>query len=208
MKSKLIQSLYHQSISIETLAWIESALDSLQTKDASFESSKTLTDQQITRFILYLIENPEIKQEVILKLLSSHDLISKISSSFLKNYLLVHLSEVASLDRFLDEMQRIHLAYYALHASFEMRALLLKNLDRFKIQKTEVLSDLGFKAILLGNSQDLNLEDFKKLPFNQMKQLVYSLKNENQKKAKLEVPKLFNLYPHQFVEVSNFVKTL
>lgn len=197
MRDKLIQSCYQQSISISTLAWIESIIELLKNKQFQQLTSLKLTDQQVTRLILYLLEHPEIEKKEILNLLCYQNLIHEMQSNFLKNYVLIHLAEFTSLKPWLDENARIHLAYTALHASVELRSHLFKYLDHFEITSLKVLADLGYKGILLGNIATFNIECFIKLPFKQLLQLLHTLKNKSEIKAYQEAKKLLTYYPQQ-----------
>jgi hypothetical protein len=207
MRNKLIQSYYQQSISISALAWIESIVEMLKNKQSQKINALKLTDQQITRLILFLLEHPDIEDKEILDLLIRQELLLEIKSGFLKNYVLIHLAEITNLKAFLDENARIHLAYNALHASPDLRSHLFKYLKNFEITNLSVLADLGYKAILLGNMEDFDILSFQSLPFKQILQLLYLISNKCEHKAKKEAQKISSLYPKQKNLLGKFINT-
>lgn len=183
-------------LSDEEIRHIEKLVSSFeQDKDqlAGIPHFESFNDQMVLALIKQLHADTQLNQKAWLKFLEyffNHGHDSKLQSPTLRSFLLIQIAKKHSLERYLDENERLELAYSALHSSNESRAILLKHAKHFCISSSESLLDLAFKGILLGGALEIDLTEFLPLRIEALKQLIFMISNVDLMKAKQELARL------------------
>ena len=168
-------------LSDEEIRHIEKLVSSFeQDKDqlAGIPHFESFNDQMVLALIKQLHADTQLNQKAWLKFLEyffNHGHDSKLQSPTLRSFLLIQIAKKHSLERYLDENERLELAYSALHSSNESRAILLKHAKHFCIRSSESLLDLAFKGILLGGALEIDLTEFLPLRVEALKQLIFMI---------------------------------
>jgi len=191
-------------ISAEEVLWVEKLLKNFSGyKDhiPSLALPSKITDHMIYCFLKALHDghlqiHPNAWHQ-FLDTLFTKGLLDQLHCLTLKNYLLIELAQKQNLSRYLDEDQRITLAYMALHGSHETRKVLLKHAKHFEVTDSKVLEDLAFKGILLGGALDFDLNQFMPQRLEVIKQFILHIGKIDQAKAFEELEKMEFHFPSE-----------
>lgn len=148
------------------------------------------SDQMVCVLIKHLNDQSTSTAKTWLKFLEyffNHGHDAKLKSQTLRSYLLIQIASRHPLERYLEENERIELAYSALHSSDDSRQILLKNAKHFGISSEEIMLDLAFKGILLGGAVEIDLRQFLPLRIEAIKQLIFMISQVDTQKAKEEL---------------------